>query len=109
MMKFSVLILVVSSQYLHRSVSSVFFTKHMKSSNDIFVPVYVVKPNKWSQVIPSLFLTSMLDGGEQVTSSINRFSSTEMTPLPNEEGPVWASKPIQAFWGRGEYFVPPKS
>ena len=72
MTKFSVLVLVVSSQYRHRSLSSVLFTKHTKSSKSIFVPVYVVKPNKRSQVIASLFLNSMLDGGEQVTSSSNR-------------------------------------
>ena len=81
MMKLSILTLVVSSKYLHRSVSSVFFTKHMKGSKDIFVHVYVVKPNKWSRVIASSFLTPMLDGGEQVTSSPNRFSSTERTPV----------------------------
>jgi hypothetical protein len=51
----------------------------------------------------------MLDVGEQVTSRSNRFSSTERTPVPKEEGPVWASKPIQALWGSGEYFVPAKS
>jgi len=78
----------------------------MKRSKDIFVPFYVVKPKKWSRVIASSFLTSMLDGGEQVTASPNRFSSTGRTPEPNEEGPLWTSKSIQAFWGRGEYFVP---
>jgi len=78
----------------------------MKRSKDIFVPFYVVKPNKWSRVIASSFLTSMLDGSEQVTSSPNRFSSTERTPEPNEEKPLRASKSIQAFWGREEYFVP---
>jgi hypothetical protein len=41
---------------------------------------YVVKPNKWSRFIASSFLTPMLDGGEQVTSSPNRFSSTERSP-----------------------------